>query len=63
MAKPSLQTKINESGDVVGMLRNSRIGMYVYPVVALGVHELARRAARLARDARCSSTSRTTWTS
>jgi vanillate/3-O-methylgallate O-demethylase len=34
MAKPSLQSKINESGDVVGMLRNSRIGMYVYPVVA-----------------------------
>ena len=34
MAKPSLQTKINESGDVVGMLRNSKIGMYVYPVVA-----------------------------
>ena len=34
MAKPSLQTKMSDSGDVVGMLRNSKIGMYVYPVVA-----------------------------
>jgi vanillate/3-O-methylgallate O-demethylase len=34
MAKMSLQSKMDASGDVVGMLRNSPIGMYVYPVVA-----------------------------
>jgi vanillate/3-O-methylgallate O-demethylase len=34
MAKRCLQTKMSESGDIVEMLRNSTIGMYVYPVVA-----------------------------
>ena len=34
LAQPNLQAKIDQSGDVVDMLRNSRIGMYVYPVVA-----------------------------
>ncbi len=30
----SLEAKIADNGDVVGMLRNSKAGMYVYPVVA-----------------------------
>jgi vanillate/3-O-methylgallate O-demethylase len=34
MAAKSLQDVIAASGDIVGLLRNSRIGMYVYPVVA-----------------------------
>ncbi|MCT8998859.1 vanillate/3-O-methylgallate O-demethylase [Chelativorans intermedius] len=32
--KPSLQGIIEEAGNIVPVLRNSRIGMYVYPVVA-----------------------------
>jgi vanillate/3-O-methylgallate O-demethylase len=34
MAAQNLQELITERGDVVSMLRNSRTGMYVYPVVA-----------------------------
>jgi vanillate/3-O-methylgallate O-demethylase len=34
MAATSLEAVLKESRDVVGMLRNSKIGMYVYPVVA-----------------------------
>ena len=34
MAASSLEAKIKEHGNVVQMLRNSKIGMYVYPVVA-----------------------------
>ncbi len=34
MAILSLEDKINESGNIVDVLRNSQIGMYVYPVVA-----------------------------
>ncbi|TKT74599.1 aminomethyltransferase family protein [Aquamicrobium sp. LC103] len=34
MAKSSLSQVLKESGDIVGLLRNSKIGMYVYPVVA-----------------------------
>lgn len=34
MTKSSLEAILREKGDVVGMLRNSRSGMYVYPVVA-----------------------------
>lgn len=34
MSAKSLQERIDQSGNVVQMLRNSRIGMYVYPVVA-----------------------------
>ena len=36
----------------VELARNSQIGPYVYPKVAGRVHELARRAGRLARDVR-----------
>jgi hypothetical protein len=43
MAKPSLQSKMDESGDVVCMLRNSKIGMYVYPVVASEFSNWPRR--------------------
>lgn len=34
MASSSLESVIKEKGNVVEMLRNSKIGMYVYPVVA-----------------------------
>jgi vanillate/3-O-methylgallate O-demethylase len=34
MTNASLETVMREHGNVVEMLRNSRIGMYVYPVVA-----------------------------
>src|SRR5690606_19594707 len=34
MAGASLESLIREKGNVVEMLRNSKIGMYVYPVVA-----------------------------
>ncbi len=34
MSAKSLQERMDQSGNVVQMLRNSRIGMYVYPVVA-----------------------------
>jgi glycine cleavage system aminomethyltransferase T len=34
MAATSLEAVLKEKRDVVGMLRNSKIGMYVYPVVA-----------------------------
>lgn len=34
MAVSSLQAKMDESGNPVQMLRNSKVGMYVYPVVA-----------------------------
>jgi len=34
MANSSLESVIKEKGNVVDMLRNSKIGMYVYPVVA-----------------------------
>ena len=34
MANSSLESVIREKGNVVEMLRNSKIGMYVYPVVA-----------------------------
>ena len=34
MTKSSLSSAIDASGNVVEMLRNSRVGMYVYPVVA-----------------------------
>ncbi|WP_338529106.1 vanillate/3-O-methylgallate O-demethylase [Nitratireductor thuwali] len=34
MAKPSLQSILEEKGNIVPVLRNSKIGMYVYPVVA-----------------------------
>lgn len=34
MTKSSLQGVLDKSGNPVGLLRNSRIGMYVYPVVA-----------------------------
>jgi len=34
MAVSSLEAKINEHGNVVQMLRDSNVGMYVYPVVA-----------------------------
>ncbi|MEK9724864.1 MAG: hypothetical protein VW405_15460 [Rhodospirillaceae bacterium] len=34
MIAPSLETRIQESGNAVAMLRNSKIGMYVYPIVA-----------------------------
>ena len=34
MASSSLESVIREKGNVVEMLRNSKIGMYVYPVVA-----------------------------
>ena len=33
MAASSLASVMKEKGNVVEMLRNSRIGMYVYPVV------------------------------
>jgi vanillate/3-O-methylgallate O-demethylase len=33
-AKSSLQSKMDEAGNIVDVLRNSNIGMYVYPVVA-----------------------------
>src|SRR2546430_13279213 len=33
MAFKNLEEKIQAAGDVVGMLRNSQIGAYVYPVV------------------------------
>jgi vanillate/3-O-methylgallate O-demethylase len=34
MAATSLEAVLEENRDIVGMLRNSKIGMYVYPVVA-----------------------------
>lgn len=34
MSATSLQDVIDKSGDIVSVLRNSKIGMYVYPVVA-----------------------------
>ena len=34
MIKSSLSDVIDANGNVVEMLRNSRVGMYVYPVVA-----------------------------
>ena len=34
MAKPSLEAVLREKGNIVQMLRNSKIGIYVYPVVA-----------------------------
>ena len=34
MTSPSLESLMGEKGSVVEMLRNSQIGMYVYPVVA-----------------------------
>ncbi|MGN6467712.1 MAG: aminomethyl transferase family protein, partial [Rhizobiaceae bacterium] len=34
MAATSLEAVLKENRDIVGMLRNSKIGMYVYPVVA-----------------------------
>ena len=34
MSAPSLETRIAEAGGAVELLRHSKIGMYVYPVVA-----------------------------
>ena len=33
MASKTLQQALDEAGDIVGMLRNSQIGAYIYPVV------------------------------
>lgn len=38
MTARNLEQKLSEHGDIVGMLRNSRIGAYVYPVVAPEFH-------------------------
>ena len=47
---PTNLQEILDSTDPVELLRNSQIGTYIYPVVAGRVHELAPRAAGLARD-------------
>ena len=49
MTKSSLEAVLAERGNPVRMLRDSKIGVYVYPVVAGRVQQLARRAAGLAR--------------
>ena len=51
MAVNNLSAVLDANGGAVKMLRNSQIGAYVYPVVPPRIHQLARRAARLARTA------------
>ncbi len=41
MAANNLSAVLKAHGNAVKLLRNSKIGMYVYPVVAAGVLELA----------------------
>ena len=52
MAPQNLEGVLKAAGNPVRMLRNSQIGAYVYPGRAERVHQLARRAARLARHRR-----------
>ena len=49
MSSQSLEERCRSAGNPVDMLRNSQIGPYVYPSFRR-IHELAGRAARLARD-------------
>ena len=50
MAPKNLEQVLTSAGDTVKLLRNSQIGAYVYPVVPTEYSQLARRAARLARN-------------
>jgi vanillate/3-O-methylgallate O-demethylase len=61
MANTNLEQAIAAAGGAVPMLRNSKIGMYVYPVVA---PEFTNWRAEQAawRDSAVFSISRTTWT-
>ncbi len=52
----SLEALLRGAGGAVRLLRGSNLGPYTFPVIPPGVHELARRAARLeGRLVRCSS--------
>ena len=50
MSQQNLEQVLQAAKSPVDLLRNSQIGAYVYPVVPTEFTQLARRAARLARD-------------
>ncbi len=48
MAARNLQDVLDESGNIVELLRNSQIGAYIYPGRPVRVHQLAPGAERVA---------------
>ena len=50
MSAQNLEQLLQSVGNPVDLVRNSQIGPYLYPGYAMRVHELAGRAARVARD-------------
>jgi vanillate/3-O-methylgallate O-demethylase len=60
MSPNNLQELLDESGNTVELLRNSQLGAYIYPVVPSEFTNW-RREQIAWREAPCSTTSRTTW--
>ena len=59
MAK-NLQELLDESGSTVELLRNSKLGTYIYPVVPTEFSNW-RREQKAWRTRLCCTTRRTTW--
>ncbi len=60
MSPKNLQELLDESGNIVELLRNSQIGAYIYPVVPSEFSNW-RHEQRPGATRSCSSTSPTTW--